>query len=87
MIWFCTGLDDYDHFCYVYHCHRPAADDLEWPRGSLSPKNQFLLTLIKLRRGKEDAELAFLFVISRVTVGRVFYTWLSFLYYSSRKLT
>jgi hypothetical protein len=41
---------------------------------------------IKLRLNKEDMEMGILFGISRTTAGRVFHTWLNFLFYQLQEL-
>ena len=52
-----TGFDDYEHFLYVYRSLGPAAEELLYKSDSLSPQNEFLLCLVKLRQNKEDIEL------------------------------
>jgi len=41
---------------------------------------------MKLRQAKDDEELSYFFNISQNTVGRVFRTWLGFLYYQLNEL-
>ena len=41
---------------------------------------------MKLRQAKDDQELAIFFDISQMTVGRVFKTWLSFIYFQLKEL-
>ena len=72
---------------YLYHAGLgPAAADLQYKTQTLGPKDEFLLTLIKLRQDKEDLELGFLFGVSASTAGRVFKTWLNFLYYQFKEI-
>ena len=52
----------------------------------LDERDEFFLCLIKLRQDKEDVELSFLFDIQRVTAGRIFSTWLNFLYYQIKEI-
>lgn len=47
---------------------------------SLSVKSQFLLTLLILRRDRKFSDCAFHFKIGKVLVGRVFKTWIQFMY-------
>jgi hypothetical protein len=41
---------------------------------------------MKLRQSKDDEELSYFFDISKSTVGRVFRTWLNFLYFQLKEL-
>lgn len=46
----------------------------------LSPANQLLLTLVKLRQNFPNKDLAYRFDISACMVSRIFLTWIQFLY-------
>jgi hypothetical protein len=83
---FYTGLGSYSHFLYVLQCLGPAADHLDYKCRDLVKQDQFLLTIIKLRLAKEDMELGILFSVSRVTAGRIFLTWLNFMFYQFQDL-
>lgn len=86
MIKYYTGFQGYDHFIYLFQGLGPAANNLEYKTRSLGPKNELLLTLIKLRQDKDDVELGFLFGVSKTTAGRVFHTWLNFMYYQFKEI-
>ena len=49
------------------------------PNRALSQKDEFLLTLMKLRLGSTNADLAQRFGISRSTVSTIFNTWVKIL--------
>jgi hypothetical protein len=83
---FFTGFGSYSHFLYVLQCLGPAADHLDYKCLVLDKQNQFFLTTIKLRLSKEDMELSVLFRVSRVTAGRIFQTWLNFMFYQFQDL-
>ncbi len=86
MIRFYTSFRDYAHFKYFFHCLGPAANNLMYKSHTLEPEDELFLTLMKLRLNKEDEELSLFFNISKATVGRVFHTWLNFLFYQLRDL-
>ena len=81
-----TGFEDFNHFMHVYQSLGPAAADLECKTQVLGPKDEFLLTLIKLRQDKDDLELGFLFGLSQHAANCVFKTWLNFLYHQFKKV-
>ena len=85
MMQYYTGLDDFDQFIYAFQSLGPASTDLKY-KSSLGPKNEFLLTLIKLRQDKDDIELGFLFGVSQPTAGRIFKNWLNFMYYQFKEI-
>jgi hypothetical protein len=85
-IQFYTGLRSYSHFLYVLKCLGPAAHHLDYKCRDLGSQDQFFLALIKLRLSKEDMELSILFRVSRVTAGRIFLTWLNFMFYQFQEL-
>lgn len=84
-----TGLETYDKFTYVLQTLGPAAYHLNyrWSQTeTLSVDNQFLLTLMKLRRNYSNSELAMFFGVSSKTVSNVFSTWINFMYCQWREL-
>ena len=76
-----TGFTNLSHFYYFFSCLGPAALDLNYQCQRLTRHNELFLTLMKLRRDKDDEELAILFHLGKKTVSKVFHTWLNFLYY------
>ena len=52
----------------------------------LSIENQFLITLIKLRKYYSHKELSILFQISEFSVSNIFVTWINFMYCQWREL-
>jgi hypothetical protein len=81
-----TGLQDKEHFDYVFACLGPAAFHLRYKTKTLTAQDEFLLLLMKLRLNKDDKELAMFFGISQSTAGRVFKTWLNFAYFQLKDL-
>lgn len=81
---FYTGFRSYHHLCYVFGCLGPAAMHLKWASKCLSPREEFFLTLIKLRLNRSDLELGFMFHISRKVAGQIFSTWINFMYHQVR---
>jgi hypothetical protein len=53
---------------------------------ALDPQEELFLCLMKLRMNKDDVELGILFGISGSTAGRVFSTWLNFLFYQFKEI-
>ena len=49
-------------------------------KSKLSLQDQLLLTLMRLRLGRMEKELAYHFGIDEATVSRILKTWLNFLY-------
>ena len=47
---------------------------------SLNPRDEFFLTLCRLRQGFAERHLAHLFNLSQSTVSRIFITWINFIY-------
>ena len=82
-----TGFKDFEHFCFVFSCLEPAVYRLDYKSAKLSRKNEFLLTMMKLRCAKSDVELAFLFGIGKKSVGLIWNTMIRFLYYHLRDMT
>ncbi len=86
MVKFYTSFSTYDHFIYFFQCLGPAARMLKYQSKQLEPEDELFLTLIKLRLNKEDEELAFFFGVSKPTVGRIFHTWLNFMFFQLKEL-
>ena len=84
-----TGLENYRKFSYVLQSLGPAAYRLQyrWSQSEvLTVENQFLLTLMKLRRHYSNKELSMFFAVSEKTVSNVFCTWINFMYFQWREL-
>lgn len=81
-----TGYKGYKHFSYVFSCLGPAAFELGYQCSDMQPEDEFLLTLMKLRLNKEDIDLAFTFGIGAITVGKIFRTWIAFLFFQLKEL-
>lgn len=78
-----TGLENYKKFLFVLQSLGSTAYHLKYYYKQvecMSVENQFFLTLIKLRRAKDNFELSRLFEISEATVTNIFITWVNFLY-------
>lgn len=86
VIQFYTGFSSYAHFHFFFDCLGPAATQLNYQSKILSPADELFLCLVKLRQNKEDEELAILFGLSSASVGRVFRTWLNFLFFQLKEL-
>lgn len=81
-IHFYTGLENYSKFQFVLTTLGPAAFELVYMYGQvyqLAVRDQFFLTLIKLRRHKQNFELSRLFGISESCVSNIFCTWVRFM--------
>lgn len=84
-IHFYTGLESYKKVSFVYSTLGSAVNKLTFvytgvrPE-TISPFNQFFLTLIVLRQHKTYYEVGMLFGISEKQVGNVFLTWIRFMY-------
>lgn len=52
----------------------------------MSVENQFLITLMKLRRHSTNFELSFLFNCSEYTIANIFVTWVNFMYRQWKRL-
>ena len=81
-----TGFCSYEHFRFFLDCLGPAAFELNYKSSILQPEDELFLCLVKLRQCKDDEELAILFGLSSASVGRVFKTWLNFLYFQLKEL-
>ena len=76
-----TGLVDKERFELVLQTLGPAAYSLNYfyHQVNISIEDQFLITLIKLRRATPDFELAINFNTSRLTIQNIFITWINFM--------
>lgn len=90
---FYTGFNSCEHFWLVFNILGPAVNHLlYYPSGCamnvriLTPANEFLLTIVKLRRNMINKELALKFDISEALVSRIFITWINFLYCQFKEL-
>ena len=81
-----TGFLNFEHFNFFFNCLGPAAFELNYKCTLLGPKDELFLCLMKLRQAKDDEELSFFFGLSQSTVGRIFRTWLNFLYFQLKEL-
>lgn len=86
-----TGFEDYTKFRCVLQTLGPAAHELDYRWSQINPdiisvENQFLLTVMKLRRHYTNQELAMFFEISLKTVSNIFVTWINFMYFQWKEL-
>ncbi|XP_053618348.1 uncharacterized protein LOC128679886 [Plodia interpunctella] len=80
---FYTGLESFKKFMFVFDTLCPEAYSITYSRScvlGLSVEDQFFLTLIKLKRNKEDYELGRFFDVSPCTVSDIFITWINFMH-------
>ncbi|KAH9645026.1 hypothetical protein HF086_003356, partial [Spodoptera exigua] len=79
---FYTGLDNSAQFTFLLSTLLPMAHDIKFQSkrvNRLSIEDQFLILLIKLRRGKPDFEIGKMFGISKSEATNVIVTWISFI--------
>ena len=79
---FYTGLHDYNRFKFVLNTLGTAAYHLNYYNGqtpSLPVEDQFLLTLLKLRRNTTHFELCRLFDLNKNSISNIFITWINFM--------
>ena len=90
---FYTGFPAYDHLKICFDFLGPAASQLIYrdsrrvlehsnkgrPR-SLPPMEEFFLTLVRLRLGLLEQDIAYRFGISQSTVSRIFTSWINFMH-------
>ncbi|XP_056010013.1 uncharacterized protein LOC130051679 [Ostrea edulis] len=81
-----TGFSNYDQFMIFYHCLGPCVNELDYKCVTLEPRDQLFLTLMKLRRAKEDFELSLFFQVSVSTVSRIVTTWINILYFQLKEM-
>ena len=96
---FYTGFPTYNHLKICYDFLGPAAEQLIYrdsvrvldhsnrgrPR-CLPPLEEFFLTLVRLRLGLLEQDLAYRFGVSQSTVSRIFTTWINFLYHQFKQI-
>ena len=91
MLHYYTGLGNYSNFSFTLQTLGLGAYHLKYRKlkrpPQISVENQFLITLIRLRRYMPYIELAFLFGIRRYTVSSILCTWINFMYCKWRTLT
>ena len=56
------------------------------PQRSITPINEFFMTLCRLRCGLLELDLAFRFKVSQSTVSRILTTWINFLYHKFQEI-
>ena len=90
---FYTGFPSYDHLKICFDFLGPAASQLIYrdsrrvldhsnkgrPR-SLPPMEEFFLTLVRLRLGLLEQDIAYRFGISQSIVSRIFTSWINFMH-------
>lgn len=83
LLHFYTGLENYAKFKFVLNTLGPAAYVLQYYGGvrpvTLTVEDQFLLTLMKLRRNYTNFELRKWFGVTDKIVTSVFVTWINFM--------
>ena len=96
---FYTGFPSYDHLKICFDFLGPAASQLIYrdsrrvldhsnkgrPR-SLPPMEEFFLTLVWLRLGLLERDIAYHFGISQSTVSRIFTSWINFMHIQFQKI-
>lgn len=85
-----TGLETYDIFMHAFWSLGDAVDHMNYnySKGciALTPVNQFLLMLVKLRRYYPHFELGRMFGVSEFVVQKVFTTWVNFCYFQWKEV-
>lgn len=82
-IHFYTGLETYKKSEMVFSTLEDAVPYIKYRHSRVlcvTPKNQFFLTLMKLRRNTPDFELSRFFGVSTGTVSNIFVTWVNFIH-------
>ena len=85
-IQFYTGFENLKHFNLVFDLLGPAAYELKNRCEKISPKNQFFMTMMKIRQVKEDFELSLFFKVSETLVSSICTTWINFMYYQFKEI-
>ena len=98
---FYTGFPSYAHLKACFDFFGPAAMNLQYkdtstvfeagkrlgrPR-SLPPLEEFFLTMVRLRLGLLEQDIAYRFGISQSTVSRIFATWINFMYHQFKRIS
>ena len=81
MMAYYSGFRSYSHFLFLCRFLCPEIHNLDYKCKSLSVENQLFLTLVKLRKAKDNIEIGFLFGIGRNTAAKIFDTFVRFLYF------
>ena len=66
-----TRFDDYEQFMVFFHVFGPAAYHLNLQCATIHPKDQLLMTLIKLRQNKDDYEISLFFKVRQPFVSNI----------------
>lgn len=77
-----TGLEDYENCLRVFSSLCPEANELVYKHSQVVKvpvEDQFLMTLMKLRRGVPDYELSRFFGCRKSVVSNIFVTWINFM--------
>lgn len=86
-----TGIQNYELFKWLFNRIKSKAKSLNYvtrkgkvsgnggPKRKLSLENEFFLTLVRLRLGLTEMDIAFRFKISQSTVSTLLRTWIPFL--------
>lgn len=97
---FHTGFPSYGAFSAFYNFLGPAVNELCYsskhkdgqeetkrcrPR-ILPPLEEFFLTMVRLRLGLMEQDLAYRFGISQATVSRIVFTWINFIYVKLKEI-
>lgn len=80
-----TGFKDYDSLIFLYNILGQSASNLNY-KSKLGTKNEFFMTIMKLRQAKDDKELSLLFGVSESTVSIIITTWINFLYHQLKEI-
>ena len=96
---FYTYFESYEHFMICFQFLGDAVNHLNYQgqhcssntirtktQRTLSPKNEFFLTLCRLRCNLLVADLAYRFQVSHSTISRIFTTWVNFLYHKFKEI-
>ena len=86
MMAYYSGFCSYSHFLFLCHFLCPEVYHLDYKCKSLPVENQLFLTLVKLRKAKDNIEIGFLFGIGRNTAAKIFDTFVRFLYFMFKDL-
>ena len=96
---FYTGFPSYQHLKICFDFLGPATEQLMYrdsrrvfdhsnkgrPR-SLPPMEELFLTLVRLRLGLLEQDIAYRFGVSQSTVSRIFTTWINFLFLEFKQI-
>lgn len=90
LVLFYTGLETFNVFMHAFWSLGQNVNHLNYAYSesctALTPINQFLLMLVKLRRHYPHFELARMFKVSEFTVQNVFATWINFCYFQWKEV-